>query len=117
MKNFRKLIVWEKGIEITKTAYQLSENLPSQEKYRIIDQLNRAALSIPLNIAEGCSRKSEKEFRHYLSISLGSAFEVETILVIIEELSMIPSNQLIKLKGLVNEEEKMLNALIHRPIN
>lgn len=116
MKNFKKLLVWQKGVEITKSSYLLANTLPVEEKYRIVDQLTRAALSIPLNIAEGSSRKSIKEYKHYLSISLGSANEVETILIVIEEIGMVPQRQLTQLKQQVTEEQKMLATLINKKI-
>ncbi|MFT7614409.1 MAG: four helix bundle protein [Parvicellaceae bacterium] len=112
MKNFKNLLVWKKGIEITKAAYSLANKLPKEEKYRIVDQLTRAALSIPLNIAEGSSRKSIKEFKHYMSISLGSANEVETILIVLEEIEMASPSALVLLKQQITEEQKMLSALI-----
>jgi four helix bundle protein len=114
MRNFRTLVVWQKGIEIAKEAYLISEFLPKDERFRIVDQLTRAAVSISLNIAEGCSRKSDKEYGHYLSIAMGSAFEVETILTIILELKMVDPKDVEKLQLLINEEEKMLNGLMNK---
>jgi four helix bundle protein len=114
MKNFRTLVVWKKGIEIAKEAYLVSALLPKDERFRIVDQLTRAAVSISLNIAEGCSRKSNKEYGHYLSIAMGSAFEVETILTIILELKMVDIKEVEQLQLLVNEEERMLNGLMRK---
>ena len=68
MRNFRKLKIWEQGIEIVKAIYLLSENLPSKEKFWLRSQITRAAVSIPSNIAEGCSRNSEIEFKQFLKI-------------------------------------------------
>ncbi|MFT5306635.1 MAG: four helix bundle protein [Chitinophagales bacterium] len=114
MRNFRTLIIWKTGIEIAKEAYLVAGLLPKDERFRIIDQLTRASVSISLNIAEGCSRRSEKEYRHYLSIAMGSAFEVETILKIILELNMVAKAKLEKLIQLLEEEERMLNTIIRK---
>ena len=85
MNNFRKLIVWQKSIELMKDIYFLTKLLPKEEKYNLVNQLTRCAVSIPSNIAESCSRSSVKDFRRFIEISLGSAFELETQLVIILE--------------------------------
>ncbi len=66
MRNFKKLEIWRNGIDIVKTIYYLSDKLPSEEKFGLISQITRAAISIPSNIAEGCSRSSEKEFKRFL---------------------------------------------------
>ena len=84
MRNFRNLDIWKQGIEIVKLIYNLSERLPSEEKFGLRSQITRAAVSIPSNIAEGASRNSEVEFNRFLEISIGSLFEIETQLVIIE---------------------------------
>lgn len=81
------------GIEIVKQIYKLSEKLPKEEKFGLRSQITRAAISIPSNIAEGCSRNSEVEFKRFLEIALGSLFEIETQLIIISELELIPSQK------------------------
>ncbi len=78
MKDYRKLRVWKKGIEIVKLTYQLTKELPSEEKFNLVSQMNRSAVSIPSNIAEGSSRKSEKDYYRFLEIALGSSFELDT---------------------------------------
>jgi four helix bundle protein len=86
VRNFRELEIWKKGIEIVKEVYQASKLLPKDEQYGIRSQITRAAISIPSNIAEGSSRNSEIEFKRFPEIAIGSAFELETQLVIIEDL-------------------------------
>lgn len=113
MQNFRNLKVWQLGIDIVTKSYQLARHLPSQEKYGIISQLTRAAVSIPSNIAEGSSRKSEKEFHYFLEISLGSAYEVETLLLVIEKLSFAKT-QVKELQDMVVEEQRMLHGLMRK---
>ncbi len=86
MRNFRKLEVWKDSIVFTKRIYQQLESFPNHEKYELKSQIRRAAISIPSNIAEGASRQSSKEFARFLEIALGSAFEIETQLIISVEL-------------------------------
>lgn len=95
MRNFRKLKIWEQGIDIVKEIYRLSQKLPANEKFGLISQITRAAVSIPSNIAEGSSRNSQIEFKRFLEIAMGSVFEVETQLVIIQELNLIESKELV----------------------
>jgi len=78
MHNFRELKVWKMGIEISKLIFELTRSFPAEERYSLTSQLTRCAVSVPSNIAEGCGRKSPKELNQFLSISLGSAFELET---------------------------------------
>ena len=86
MHNFRELKIWKMGIEIAKSIFQLTRGFPVEERYSLTSQLTRSAISIPSNIAEGCGRKSDKEFNQFLSISLGSAFELETQVILAYEL-------------------------------
>jgi four helix bundle protein len=83
--NFRQLRIWNDSVELTKDVYFLTQKFSSEHKFGISSQLYRAAISIPSNIAEGSARKSEKDFSHFLSMSLGSAFELETQLIIAEQ--------------------------------
>ncbi len=86
--NFRTLKAWQQAIVVVKEVYALVKTLPAEEKYVLGDQLRRAVISIPSNIAEGQSRGSDKEFIHFLSIANGSASEVETQLIIGVELDL-----------------------------
>jgi four helix bundle protein len=78
MHNFRQLQIWKEGMAIAKSTYLLIIDLPSAEKFGLISQISRCAVSVPSNIAEGSSRASNKKFAHFLSIALGSLFELET---------------------------------------
>tara|TARA_R110002124_G_scaffold199052_1_gene365864 strand:+ start:1702 stop:2058 length:357 start_codon:yes stop_codon:yes gene_type:complete len=113
MRNFRKLKIWEQGVEIVKEVYKLSQKLPSEEKFGLKSQLSRAAVSIPSNIAEGSSRNSEVEFKRFLEIAMGSLFEVETQLIIVQELSLINLEELKNIFELIEKEGKMINGLIN----
>ncbi|MCG8698779.1 MAG: four helix bundle protein [Bacteroidales bacterium] len=78
MRNFRNLNIWQKGIQLVKMTYKISAQLPKEEVYGLKSQICRAAVSVPSNIAEGCSRNSEIEYKRFLEIAMGSLFEVET---------------------------------------
>ncbi len=112
MKNFRKLNIWQNGITIVKMTYRMADMLPKNEKYGLRSQICRAAVSVPSNIAEGCGRNSDADFRRFLDIALGSLFELETQLIIIVELSFIEENKVKELTELIQQEEKMINSLI-----
>ena len=85
MKNFKELKIWQKGFQIAKDAYRLIEGFPSTEKYGLSNQITRSAVSIASNVAEGNSRSSEKDKKRFIEIALGSAFELETQLLIARE--------------------------------
>ena len=75
--NFRKLKIWKYSIELVYKTYRITKTFPNDEKFGLTSQLNRCSVSIPSNIAEGSSKSSDKHFKNYLEISLGSAFEWE----------------------------------------
>jgi four helix bundle protein len=87
MKNFKELRVWQKSFELSIACYRFTRFFPDTERYNLISQINSAAISIPSNIAEGGSRNSEKEYRRFLEIVLGSAYELETQLLIADALN------------------------------
>jgi len=110
MRNFRELKIWKNGIEIAIKTYQVTETFPKEDKFSIVQQMNRAGISIPSNIAEGCSRKSEKDYYRFIEIALGSAFELETQVVIAEQLKKGDPKLLQELKSALVEEQKMLTG-------
>jgi four helix bundle protein len=87
--NFKKLDVWVRGMDLVRVVYALTKTLPLEEKYALGDQLRRAAVSIPSNIAEGSRRGSKKDFAQFIRIALGSLAEVETQLLVVEMLYKI----------------------------
>ena len=111
MHNFKELKVWKAGIEISKITFQLSRSFPSEEKYGLISQMVRAAVSIPSNIAEGCGRKSNKELHQFLNIALGSSFELETQLIIAKEFDYITQEILDAASLQINDIQKMIYGL------
>ncbi|HAF29590.1 MAG TPA: diversity-generating retroelement protein bAvd family protein [Bacteroidales bacterium] len=114
MKNFKKLKIWEKGIEIVKEVYRIASFLPDKEKYGLYSQLTRAAISIPSNIAEGSSRRSEKDYYRFLEIALGSSFEVETQTIIIETLNYAAKDELSNLFKMLDEEQMMIYGFMNK---
>jgi four helix bundle protein len=88
MQDFKQLKVWQKGIDIAVRTYQFSSTLPKNEQFGLISQMNKAGVSIPSNLAEGCSRHTDKDKSRFAEISLGSSFELETQLLIAKAVSM-----------------------------
>jgi len=101
-------------LQLVIDIYKLSERLPKEEKYGLKSQITRAVVSTPSNIAEGASRSSEKEFKRFLEVALGSAFELETQLLIIQKLNMINSNLIDPVLSSFHDEQKMINSFIQK---
>ncbi len=112
MRNFRELRIWLKGMEIVREVYMLTPLLPDVEKYGLKSHLQRAAVSIPSSIAEGCSRDTERDFKWFLHAAIGSAFELETQLTISQQLNLIPKKKAEPILLLLSEEQKMINSFI-----
>ena len=111
MVDYKELIVWQKSIDLVQKIYEIAKNFPKSELYSLGDQIKRASISIPSNIAEGSGRNTTKEFIQFLYISLGSACELETQLIIAHKLKYIKNiNNLI---NNINEIKKMINGLIN----
>jgi four helix bundle protein len=110
MRNFKELSIWQKGIEIAVKTFQLTDTFPKEDKYGISQQMTRSGVSIPSNIAEGSSRRSEKDYARFIEISLGSSFELETQLVISEKLSKGDQILLQQLKEDISDQQKMLTG-------
>lgn len=89
MRNFRDYEIWKNAVDLAKSIYVLTQSFPVSEKFGLTNQIRRAVVSIGSNIAEGASRKSEKDFCRFLEISVGSAFEVETQLIIAREVGFV----------------------------
>ena len=89
MHNLKELKVWNKAIELATEVYQITADFPKEEKYGLTAQIRRSAVSVPSNIAEGADRNSNKEFNHFLGISNGSSYELQTQLIISRNLDLI----------------------------
>lgn len=112
MRDFRQYEVWKNAISFTTEVYKLTSVFPSSEKFGLTNQLQRATVSIASNIAEGASRISEKDFAHFLEISLGSSFEVETQLL--RNLKYISEEEYMKSVNDLNVLQKQLNLFINK---
>jgi four helix bundle protein len=108
MRDFKRLKIWQKGFEIAVKTFRLTAGFPKEEKYGLSSQLNRAGVSISSNIAEGSSRASEKDYRRFIEISLGSCFEMETQLLIAEAVNMGEPILRSEILNEVDQEQKML---------
>lgn len=109
--NYRKMYVYQNAIELVKSIYQLLSLFPTKEQYNLCDQLRRASVSIPSNIAEGMSRFSYKEKLHFIEISYGSLMEVMCQLEISKELNYISQEQLKNLEEKITVIAKQLSML------
>ena len=112
VRSYRELVAWQKGMALVKAVYALVRHFPKVEQYRLVDQLTRAAVSVPSNIAEGFGRTTNKDFAHFLSQARGSLFEVETQLLIAKELGFV--EDVASELGLSSELGKILNGLIRK---
>lgn len=108
--SFKKLIVWQKSIDVAKGIYLIARKLPHAEQFGLMSQLSRAAVSIPSNIAEGSKRGSKKEFTHFLHIANGSAAEAETQLILVS--GLYPNVDQGDIPEKLAEVQKMLKGLI-----
>ena len=95
IKSYKDLLIWQKGIDIVINLYQLVEDFPKEEIYALSSQLKRASVSIPSNIAEGYGRNSTQSYIHFVSISRGSLFELETQLIIAQKLKFVKNESLL----------------------
>jgi four helix bundle protein len=111
MRNFRKFEVWTEGLKLVKEIYLLTASFPIDERFGLKSQMNRSVVSIPSNIAEGCSRSSSKEFSRFIEIALGSSFELETQIEILKLNDLIPIKKYDSLLVQLNTLQKRLNAL------
>lgn len=112
-KNYRELIVWQDDIKLAKAVHKLTEKFPKHEVYALADQIRRAVVSVPSNIAEGQARKSPGDFRRFLHIALGSLAEVDTQLVLVQEFGYITQEDVDLLDEKIQGLRKKLYALIN----
>ena len=111
MKNFKQLIVWQKSVELAADIYSATKQFPEAEKFGLTNQMRRAAISIPSNIAEGHMRITNKDFRQFLAIARGSCAELETQSIIATELNYLGKEIASVLAQKIQSVAKMLSAL------
>jgi four helix bundle protein len=112
--SYRDLVVWQNAMQIVEETYILIRKLPKEEKYALSDQMRRAAVSIPSNIAEGQARRTTKDFIKFLSIARGSIAELETQYLICVRLGYLNDSQIISVMNMLAENGRMINALINK---
>lgn len=113
IKNYKDLKVWQKGRELVRAVYAITDCFPKKEQYRLTDQLCRAVVSVPSNIAEGSSRRSTQEYIRFVNIAFGSLAEVETQLILAMDLGYITEKELDAISVDIATLAKMLNALLN----
>ena len=111
-RNFREYRVWQDAVEYASLVYNVTDKMPWFEKKGLCDQLQRAVVSISSNIAEGAARSSSTEFIHFLNYALGSAFEVETQLLISKNIGYLTDDIYSQLSTKISSIERQLNGLI-----
>jgi four helix bundle protein len=115
IKSYKDLLIWKKGIEISKLVYSLVNTFPKEELYGLTSQIKRSTISIPSNIAEGFGRNSTKSYVNFLKIARGSLFELETQLIIAETQNLFQDIELYSsIMNLILEEAKMINSYISK---
>ena len=111
-RSYKDLLIWQKGILLVKIIYTNLESFPKDEIFGLQSQIKRSVVSIPSNIAEGWGRDSTLSYIHFLKIAIGSLFELETQIIIANELNFISDLKFNEIIQIITEESKMLNAFI-----
>jgi four helix bundle protein len=106
--NFKELKVWQKARQLVVEIYKISSCFPANEKYSLTSQINRSAVSVSSNIAEGAGRNTQKDFAHFLDVSLGSSYELESQLINAVDLAFVNKEQVKEVYLLLNEVQKMI---------
>lgn len=114
MRDFKKLEIWKNGMELAVMCYDITRKLPLSEKYGLVSQMNRAAISVPSNIAEGNSRISDKDNRRFMEIALGSCNELETLLLLGGKLGLITEETILEVLTLLMLEQRQLWSFIQK---
>lgn len=111
MSSYKDLEVWNKAMDLVVLCYRLTDEFPKSETYGLTSQLQRAAVSIPSNIAEGRERQHDKEFIQFLSIAYGSLAEVETLIQLAARLSYVSNDHVDQIIENTKEVGRMINGL------
>lgn len=114
MRNFRNLEIWQLGMEIVKLTYEQIKKLPKTEDYGLKSQMQRSAVSMPSNIAEGCSRRSNKEVVHYFEIAIGSSFELETQLIVCQMIGYLKQSDIDEILPKLDTFQKKTNSYMSK---
>lgn len=114
MIDYRKYNVWQKSHQLVLKVYSLTKVFPKSEQFNLISQINRAVLSIPTNIAEGCGRETQKELIRFLYISSGSTHELEYLIFVSKELNYINEEEFVFVQAEIESIKRMLASLINK---
>lgn len=114
VKSYKELIVWQKAMELLLSVYRLTDKFPKSEQFGLINQIRRAVVSIPSNIAEGWARKGLGEYIHFLYVSYASASELETQLILSKKLNLGDKESYAKIESLLLEVQKLLYVIIKK---
>lgn len=114
MHNFKELKIWQEAMTLAKRVFELSATFPANERYGLTSQINRSAVSVPSNIAEGAGRGGDKEFMQFLNIARGSAFELETQLLLAQSFGFVEEAKLQLLLQQVSLVQRMINGFKDR---
>lgn len=114
MRDFKKFVVWQKSHQLTLQAYRNTRAFPREELFGLTSQIRRAAASIPANIAEGSGRSSDKEFARFLTISAGSASELQYHFILARDLGYLNSDEFDQLENQVIEVKRMLTGFVNK---
>lgn len=114
VKHYKELLVWQKAVDLSETVYRVAAKFPKSQQYSLVQQLERSAISVASNIAEGASRQSTKEFMYFVGISIGSLAELETQLIIAQRLGFVEKKALEETMLTIDEIGKMLYGLLKK---
>jgi len=114
MWNFRNVLAWKRVVELSKVIYDVTKGFPDDEKYGLVSQIRRAVVSVSSNIAEGCGRRTSKDFISFMYNAIGSVKEVESELFVAEKLGYIEMGDVENLVGELEEIGKMLSGMINK---
>jgi len=111
MKDFKKLLIWQKAMDLIVAVYRAVEQFPSDERFGMKSQATRSAVSIAANIAEGSAKSSQKDYKRFCEVALGSCFELETHMLVAGRMGWLKSNEVV---DQIIEEQKMLTSFINK---
>jgi four helix bundle protein len=114
INDYKDLLVWQKAMNLVVDVYKTTKMLPKEETYGLSDQMRRAAVSIPSNIAEGYGRQTPKSYAQFLTIARGSAYELETQILLCQKIHPLSSEIVESLTATISEIKKMLTSIINK---
>jgi four helix bundle protein len=114
IESHRDLLVWQKGMDLVEAVYALADGFPREERFGLVQQMTRASVAVPANLAEGHARGTRRDYGHFVSIARGSLMEVETYVMIAQRLGFAPEPRVHAVLERITELGKMLTALRRR---